>query len=110
MTTTESLGGFQQLVMLAVLHLADDAYGATIQRELEGRARRSVSIATVYVTMERLEKKGLVTSWLAEPTPVRGGRSKRFYKLTKTGARALRDSRDELNRMWQDLETHPDFK
>ena len=60
--------------------------------------------------MERLEKKGLVTSWLAEPTPVRGGRSKRFYKLTKTGARALRDSRDELNRMWQDLETHPDFK
>ena len=80
------------------------------QRELEETAGRSVSISTVYVTMERLERKGLIDSWLADPTPVRGGKSKRFYKLTDTGLQALRESRDELDRMWQGLETHQELK
>ncbi len=104
MSNADSLGGFQQLVMLAVLRLADAAYGSTIQRELEQTAGRSVSIATVYVTMERLEKKGLVDSWLADPTPVRGGRAKRFYRLTEDGLRILGDTRDELGRMWAGVE------
>ena len=90
--------------MLAVLRLADAAYGYEIQRELEETAGRSVSIATVYVTMERLEKKGLVDSWLADPTPVRGGRRKRFYRLTEDGLRVLGDTRDELSRMWAGVE------
>lgn len=90
--------------MLAVLRLADAAYGYEIQRELEETAGRSVSIATVYVTMERLEKKGLVDSWLADPTPVRGGRGKRFYRLTEDGLRVLGDTRDELSRMWAGVE------
>ena len=60
MTTQDSLGGFQQLVMLAVLRLSDEAYGARMQRELEETAGRSVSISTVYVTMDRLERKGLI--------------------------------------------------
>ncbi len=110
MTTQDSLGGFQQLVMLAVLRLDDEAYGARIQRDLEETAGRSVSISTVYVTMERLERKGLIDSWLADPTPVRGGKSKRFYKLSKTGLPALRESRDELDRMWEGLETHHELK
>ena len=110
MTIQDSLGGFQQLVMLAVLRMGDEAYGARIQRELEETAGRSVSISTVYVTMERLERKGLIDSWLADPTPVRGGKSKRFYKLTDTGLQALRESRDELDRMWQGLETHQELK
>ncbi len=110
MSSSESLGGFQQLVMLAALRLGDEAYGARIQDELESTAGRSVSISTVYVTMERLEKKGLVESWLGEPTPVRGGRAKRFYKLTEDGVQVLREARDELFRMWSGLEKHPAFE
>ena len=104
---TDSLGGFQQLVMVAVLRLGEGAYGSEIQSELENTAGRSVSIATVYVTMERLQKKGLVDSWLADPTPVRGGRAKRFYKLTEAGVRALHDSREELSRMWEGVDADP---
>jgi PadR family transcriptional regulator len=96
----EILGGFQQLVMLAVLRLGDDAYGARVQQELEETAGRSVSISTVYVTLERLERKGHVSSWLADPTPVRGGRSKRYYALTPDGLAALNEARDALARMW----------
>ncbi len=107
MGSSESLGGFQELVMLSVLRLGDDAYGATIQRDLEKNAKRSVSISTIYVTMARLEKKKLVESWLADPTPVRGGRSKRFYKLSRAGLRALRDSRQANERMWKSVKTHP---
>lgn len=110
MSPADSLGRFQQLVMLAALRLGDDAYGARIQEELESTAGRFVSISTVYVTMERLEKKGFVESWLGEPTPVRGGRSKRFYRLTEDGVRALREARDELFRMWRGLEKHPAFE
>ena len=101
------LGGFQQLVMLAVLRLGDDAYGAQIQLELDETAGHSVSISTVYVTMERLERKGLVASWLADPTPVRGGRSKRFYQLTDQGVVALQRARDALDKMWDGLEASP---
>lgn len=101
------LGGFQQLVMLAVLRLGDNAYGAQIQLELDETAGRSVSISTVYVTMERLERKGLVASRLADPTPVRGGRSKRFYQLTDQGVLALQEARDALDKMWDGLEASP---
>lgn len=94
------LGGFQQLVMLAVLRLGEAAYGAKIQRELEETAGRRVSISTVYVTLDRLDRKGLVRSWLADPTPVRGGKAKRYYGVTDEGVRALEGARDELLRMW----------
>ena len=107
MTASDGLGPFQQLVMLAVLRLNDEAYGARMQQELEQTAGRSVSIATVYVTMDRLEQRGYVESWLSEPTPVRGGKSKRFYRLTKSGIHALREARDELSRMWKGVESHP---
>ena len=101
------LGGFQQLVMLAVLRLGDEAYGARLQLELDEIAGRTVSISTVYVTMERLERKGLVASWLADPTPVRGGRSKRFYQLTDEGVLALQEAREALDKMWDGLEASP---
>jgi DNA-binding PadR family transcriptional regulator len=100
------LGTLQQLVMLAALRLGDTAYGASIQEELE-RTGRSVSIATVYVTMERLESDGLVRSWLGEPTPARGGKARRHYAVTRAGARALLASRDELRQAWRGLERHP---
>jgi len=107
MVTADGLGPFQQLVMLAVLRLEGAAYGARIQREIEETAGRSVSIATVYVTMERLEQRGFVESRLADPTPVRGGKSKRYYTLTPSGLDALREARDEMNRMWEGVESHP---
>jgi DNA-binding PadR family transcriptional regulator len=97
------LGGLQQLVMLAVLRLGTDAYGARIQQELEARAGRTVAISTVYVTLGRLERRGLVRSRLGSPTPIRGGKAKRCYALTAAGTLALRQSRSTLSRMWAGL-------
>jgi DNA-binding PadR family transcriptional regulator len=97
----EHLGELEHLMMLAVLRLGDDAYGATIQRELAARARRNVSIGTIYVTLTRLESKGFVRSWLGDPTPARGGKAKRHYALERAGQTALRSARDALARMWE---------
>ena len=104
--THQALGGFQQLVLLAALRLDREAYGARIQREIEETAGRSVTLSTLYITMERLEKKGLVRSWMTDPTPVRGGKSKRCYRLTEEGLLALSESRRELVRMWRGVESH----
>lgn len=103
MATDETLQALQQLVMLSILQLDEEAYGALIQQELEERAGRSVAIATIYVTLSRLEKRGMVESWLGEPTPVRGGRSKRYYRVTEEGRDALEATRSELDRMWAGL-------
>ena len=100
------LGTLQQLVMLAAVRLGDDAYGASIQDALE-RAGRPVSIATIYVTMERLEADGLVRSWLGEPSATRGGKARRHYAVTRAGTRALVAVRDELRQAWRGLESHP---
>ena len=107
MPSDEALGSLQQLAMLAVLRLGGDAYGASIQQELDTRAGRSVAISTIYVTMERLERKGLVRSWLADPTPVRGGKAKRYYALTGTGVSALREARAAMDAMWAGVDLHP---
>ncbi len=104
MPNDEALRTFQQLVMLSVLQLDADAYGAIIQQELERRAGRSVTIATIYVTLARLERRGFTESWLGDPTPVRGGRAKRFYRVTEVGREALEEVRAELERMWTGLE------
>jgi DNA-binding PadR family transcriptional regulator len=84
------LGEFEQLVLIAVVRLEDDAYGATIRREIEARTKRRLSISSVYTTLDRLEQKGLVRSWIGEPTPERGGRRRKFFALQPAGARALR--------------------
>lgn len=99
-----SLGDLQQLVMLAMARLEDGAYGAAVQREVEEVAGRSVSVSTVYVTLVRLEKQGLVCSRRGEPTPVRGGKPKRFFRLTTEGSAALLEVRESLARMWRGLE------
>jgi PadR family transcriptional regulator PadR len=83
-------GEFEQLVLMAVVRLEDAAYGATIRREIEARANRRLSISAVYTTLERLEQKGLVRSWIGEPTPERGGRRRKYFALRPAGARALR--------------------
>jgi DNA-binding PadR family transcriptional regulator len=100
----ESLGDLEELVLLAVGRLGEDAYGAALRRELRDRAARDVSVATIYVTLVRLEEKGLVASRLGEPTAVRGGKAKRIFALTPPGALALRASRAVRERMWEGLE------
>jgi DNA-binding PadR family transcriptional regulator len=99
----EHLGELEQLVMLAVLRLGDDAYGAEIQRELAERAKRRTSLGTVYVTLTRLEAKGLVRSWLGDPAPLRGGKARRHFAVERAGMTSLRASRDALARMWDGL-------
>ena len=96
------LSELEQLVMLAVAALGEDAYGARIRQALERRAKRKVSIATIYVALSRLERAGYVSSWLADPTPVRGGKGKRFYRVRPEGAAALNRARAVMDGMWRD--------
>lgn len=84
------LGEFEQLVLIAVVRLEDEAYGATIRREIEARTARRLSISAVYTALERLEQKGFVRSWVGEPTAQRGGRRRKYFTLQPAGARALR--------------------
>jgi PadR family transcriptional regulator, regulatory protein PadR len=95
----DSLGTFEQVVLIALVRLGPDAYGAAVRREIEQRTGRSVSIGAVYATLERLENKGYVSSFTGEPTAERGGRSKRYFRLEADGERALRASRDAIRRM-----------
>lgn len=103
------LGELEHLTLLAVVRLGPDAYGTTVRRELEETAGRSVSIATAYVTLLRLERKGFLASWEADPEPVRGGKAKRCYRITANGARALRNARDAVARMWEGLDEPRDL-
>lgn len=85
-----TLGEFEQFVLLALVRLGPDAYGASVRREIEARAGRELSISAVYTTLERLEYKGLVRSWIGDPTPQRGGRRRKYFELLPLGARALK--------------------
>ena len=100
----ETIGDLEELVLLAVLRLGQDAYGAALRRELEARAGRSVSVSTIYVTLVRLEEKGLVASALGKPTAVRGGKAKRLFTPTPLGVQALEASRATRARMWEGLD------
>lgn len=90
MGTRDYLGEFEQIVLLALLRLGENAYGMAIRREIEERANRATSLGAVYTTLERLEDKGFVSSSLGEATPERGGKPKRFFKIKASGASALR--------------------
>jgi PadR family transcriptional regulator, regulatory protein PadR len=99
-----TLGEFEQLVLIALLRLGPDAYGATIRREIESRARRSLAISAVYTTLERLERKGLVRSRIGDPTPQRGGRRRKHFELLPPGARALKTAYDAFTGMTAGVE------
>jgi DNA-binding PadR family transcriptional regulator len=98
------LGDFEHVVLLALLRLGAEAYGTTIRREIELHTGRSVSVGALYTTLDRFERHGYVSSTLADPTPQRGGRAKRYFEVTAAGEKALRRSRDVLQRMWQGLD------
>jgi len=91
---TETLGQFEQLILTSLTILGTDAYGMTIHEKVEDLTNklRHVSLGSVYTTLDRLEQKGYVRSWFSDPTPERGGRSKRFFEITGTGQRVLKES------------------
>ena len=103
MARREHLGELEQIVLLAVLRLGEGAYGVPIRLEIEKRTGRSLTVGALYRTLDRLEEKGYVTSWFGDPTPERGGRSKRHFTLLPAGAAALKDSRARMTRMWEGL-------
>lgn len=94
------LGEFEQIVLLAVLRVGDEAYGIPIRLEIEKRTGRQVSIGALYATLDRLEAKGYLHSWFADPTPQRGGRAKRYFKLLPAGLGALSESKAMHDSMW----------
>jgi len=103
MAKGEYLGEFEHIVLLALLRLGKQAYGMRIRQEIEQRTGRSVAIGAVYATLERITTKGYVSTWLADPTPERGGRAKRFFKVEAGGVAALERSQKALNRMRQGI-------
>ena len=99
------LGELEQMVLLAVLQLKEDAFGISVMRELGERGNRKVSRGALYVTLDRMEAKGLLSSRLGEPVPGRGGRPRRYLSVTESGVTALQESRATLTRMWEGLDT-----
>lgn len=94
------LGELELVVLLAVARLDEEAYGVPIARELQDQTGREVALGSMYAALDRLERKGYVTSTLGEPTPERGGRAKRYFRITSTGLEALKLTRRNLTRLW----------
>jgi DNA-binding PadR family transcriptional regulator len=97
------LGEFEEIVLLTVALLYDEAYGVAVRDEIERRTDRSVSLGAVHATLVRLTEKGLLHSRLGEATAKRGGKRKRHFQVTRAGQAALEDTRNIRQRLWQDL-------
>jgi DNA-binding PadR family transcriptional regulator len=103
------LGEFEHIVVLALLRLNDNAYGVSVRQEIEARTGRDVSIGAIYATLDRLEAKGYVKSRLGDPTPERGGRSKRFFRVTAKGVTAVNRTHEAIHRMTEGLKSIRSF-
>ena len=97
------LGEFEQFLLLSILKLDNNAYGSAIRQLLAETIDRDVTIGALYTTLERLEKKGLLESSIGEVTPERGGRAKKYFKITAKGQHALKRSKHALNAMWENV-------
>ena len=97
------LGEMELMVLLAVVRLGEDAYGVPISKELLILARREVALGSIYAALDRLEQKAFVTSSLGDPTPERGGRAKRYFRVTARGIREARETQQVLVRLWTDI-------
>jgi PadR family transcriptional regulator, regulatory protein PadR len=100
----DPLGEFEALVLMAILRLKSDAYGMRVHQELQERAGRRCSYGALYTTFDRLEQKGYISSWVGEPTPERGGRAKKYFRLDNVGKAALREAYQASRRMSEGLE------
>jgi len=101
--TRQLLTDFELMILLAILRVGDDVYGVLIAREIETTAGRTVLLGAVYAALERLERNGFITSTVGTPTPERGGRAKRFFRVTSRGLRAVKDTRRALVALWTDV-------
>ncbi len=99
-----SLGEFEQVVLLAILRLGENAYGVTIRSEIADRTGREPAPGALYNTLDRMEEKGIVRSWLGDATPQRGGRAKRYFALTKAGRAALIGAQQAYRRLLDGLD------
>ena len=108
MSRSEFLGEFEQVVLLAVACLRSGAYGVEIRNEIELRVGRSIATGSVYAVLDRKERKGYIHSVVGDPTPVRGGRAKRYYELLPAGATVLERSRRLLEGLWNDVDFEPE--
>ena len=103
----DALSNFELMVMLAVLRLGDEAYGVPIAEEIESHRGKDVSIGSVYAALERLESKEFVSSEMGEATPERGGRAKKYFRITGKGLKEVQETRSALMSLWGRL---PDLK
>jgi PadR family transcriptional regulator PadR len=108
MGKSQTLGEIEQLVLLVILRLGDDAYGMRISEELAERTGRDVSIGSVYAALDRLEQRGYLSSRVGDPTPQRGGRAKRYFSAERPGVEALAASQAMLTRLWDGIELDPE--
>ena len=99
----KTLGEFEQLVLWSLIRLGDNAYGTTIHKEIQSRARHISALGALYTTLDRLEQKGLISSKVGEATPERGGRAKKYFHIEGAGAQALKDSYGAIQRMAKGL-------
>jgi PadR family transcriptional regulator, regulatory protein PadR len=97
------LTDFELMILLATLRAGNDAYGVVIAREIERTGRRQVLLGAVYTALDRLERNGLVSSSIGDPTPERGGRAKRFFRVTARGLRAVKETQQALVALWTDV-------
>lgn len=97
------LTDFELMILLAILRAGEDAYGVRIAEEIERTGRRSVVMGAVYAALDRLERNGLVSSLVGDPTPARGGRAKRYFEVTARGLRAVKQTQSALVALWTDL-------
>jgi PadR family transcriptional regulator, regulatory protein PadR len=96
----DNIGNFELMILLTLIR---HAYGVPISKEIEKRSKREVSVTSVYAALDRLESKGFVISEVGEPTPERGGRAKRYFRITAKGLREVRDTRRVLVELWEGL-------
>lgn len=100
----ESLGAFEQAILVVIVGLRESAYGRTIFHQVQECLRRNVSAGAVYTTLERLEHRGLIRGKLEEGPPIRGGRPRRYYSVTPEGVHALNNTRKAMTEMWKRIE------
>ena len=104
MLKIQNLGEFEQIVLLAILRLREEAYGVSIRAEIGARTGRQATRGALYTTLDRLEEKGLVTSRMGDPTPIRGGRAKRYYAVSASGMKAIARAQRAYRQMLEGLE------
>jgi DNA-binding PadR family transcriptional regulator len=107
MSDNKLLGSFEELVLLATSHLGNSGYGAKIRQTVEEAIGKSVSIGAVYATLDRLERKKLVSSWQGEATPERGNRAKRYFKIENAGRQALLETQQARKKLSAGLGLNP---